>query len=209
MNIGLVNELSMIFSKMGIDSQEVFEAAQTKWNFIAFSPGLVGGHCIGVDPYYLTYKAQKLGYEPEMILAGRRINDSMPFVVVDGLLESMKLKNIDISNSKILIMGLSFKENCPDTRNSKVLDIVESLRQHTSEIDIYDPWVRPLEVKDLYGIDLIGEPKEDYYDAVIVAVSHRQFIEMGGKKVRGFAKESSVVFDVKNIIEKKYSDINL
>tara|TARA_B100000212_G_scaffold209241_1_gene157996 strand:+ start:33042 stop:34313 length:1272 start_codon:yes stop_codon:yes gene_type:complete len=208
-NIGLVNELSIMFSKMDIDTNEVLEAARTKWNFIPFAPGLVGGHCIGVDPFYLTYKAQTLGYDPEMILAGRKINDHMPFFVVERLLESLRSRNIEIENSRVLIMGLSFKENCPDTRNSKVVDIVNSLKKYTSEIDIYDPWVDPKQVKELYDFDLIDQPKNDYYEAVIIAVSHQEFIDLGGMKIKAFSKENSIVFDVKNTLEKKYSDITL
>jgi UDP-N-acetyl-D-galactosamine dehydrogenase len=208
-NIGLINELSVMFSKMDIDSNEVLEAAKTKWNFIPFAPGLVGGHCIGVDPFYLTYKAQALGYEPEMILAGRKINDSMPYFVVERLLEGMRLKNIDINNCKVLIMGLSFKENCPDTRNSKVVDIVKALKEYTNEIDIYDPWVDTKQAKDLYGFDLIDQPKNEYYEAIIIAVPHREFVDLGGTKIRSFSRKNSVVFDVKNILDKKYSDITL
>ena len=208
-NIGLVNELSIMFSKMDIDTNEVLEAARTKWNFIPFAPGLVGGHCIGVDPFYLTYKAQTLGYDPEMILAGRKINDHMPFFVVERLLESLRSKNIEIENSRVLIMGLSFKENCPDTRNSKVVDIVNSLKKYTGEIDIYDPWVDPKQVKELYDFDLIDQPKNDYYEVVLIAVSHQEFIDLGGMKIKAFSKENSIVFDLKNTLEKKYSDITL
>ena len=194
LNIALVNELAILFDKLDINTQEVLKAAGSKWNFLPFSPGLVGGHCIGVDPYYLTYKAQQVGYHPEVILAGRRINDAMGAYVAERVVKLMLSKRIHIIDSKVLVLGLAFKENCPDTRNSKVVDIIETLQSYHSSIDLYDPWVDP-ESSEL----LIGIPEENCYDAVIIAVAHDQFRDLGIAGIRKFAKEKSVIFDVKHV----------
>ena len=196
LNIALVNELAILFDKLDIDTQEVLKAAGSKWNFLPFSPGLVGGHCIGVDPYYLTYKAQQVGYLPDVILAARRINDSMGIYVAERVVKLMLSKRIHITDSKILILGLAFKEDCPDTRNSRVVDIIETLQSYHCDIDVYDPWVDS-ESSEL----LIEKPKENYYDAVIVAVAHSQFKKLSVDGIRKFGKEKSVIFDVKHIFD--------
>lgn len=194
LNIALMNELAILFEKLGIDTHEVLKAAASKWNFLAFSPGLVGGHCIGVDPYYLTYKAQQVGHHPEVILAGRRINDAMGFHVAERVIRLMLSKRIHIIDSRILILGMTFKENCPDTRNSRVRDIVSTLQSYHSQVDVYDPWVSSKE-SDL----LITQPEVDCYDAVIIAVAHQQFIAMGIDRLKSFGKSNCVVFDVKHL----------
>lgn len=196
LNIALVNELAILFEKLDIDTQEVLQAAGSKWNFLPFSPGLVGGHCIGVDPYYLTYKAQQVGYHPDVILAGRRINDSMGEYVAERVVKLMLSKRIHIIDSKVLVLGLAFKENCPDTRNTRVVDIIETLQSYHSKIDVYDPWVDP-DSSDL----LIDNPQNNCYDAIIVAVAHEQFKTLGAEGIRKFAKEASVIFDVKHAFD--------
>ena len=206
-NIALMNELSLIFCKLGIDTLEVLETAGTKWNFLPFRPGLVGGHCIGVDPYYLTHKAQEVGYHPEVILAGRRINDLMGDYIADTVIKLMLRKSIDVIGSKILILGFSFKENCPDIRNSKVLDIVEGLSAYSVKVDVYDPWIVPEEAEALYGITCLrGAPSEGHYAAVILAVAHREFIELGREGVAALALENSVIFDVKGVLPAGVAD---
>jgi len=199
-NIALVNELAMIFERVGIDTEEVLEAAGTKWNFLPFRPGLVGGHCIGVDPYYLTYKAQQLGYHPQMILAGRRINDGMAQYVVSQIVKRMLSKKIQPAESRSLILGLTFKENCPDVRNTKVVDIVSELESYGSNVDVWDPWVDAAEAKAEYGIDLISDPEKGAYDVVVIAVAHDQFRELGEAGIRSFGKETSVLYDIKYIL---------
>ena len=199
LNIALINELSIIFNKMGIDTEEVLIAAGTKWNFMPFRPGLVGGHCIGVDPYYLTHKAQELGYLPEVILAGRRINDGMGGYIAERVARLMMQKMINVVGAKILVMGLAFKENCPDIRNSKVIDIINTLKSFNAHIDVYDPWVDPLQVSEEYGISIVNELKSSNYDAVVLAVAHREFLDMGSRKIRDLCRENSVLFDVKYI----------
>ena len=196
-NIALVNELAIIFNKMGIDTEDVLNAAGTKWNFLPFRPGLVGGHCIGVDPYYLTHKAQELGYLPEVILAGRRINDGMGSYVAERVARLMMHKRIHVVDSKILVMGLSFKENCPDIRNSKVIDIINEFKGFNANVDVYDPWVDAEEVQHEYGFTPVNQLVDATYDAVVLAVAHRQFVEIGIEKVRGLGKPNSVLFDVK------------
>lgn len=196
-NIALVNELAIIFNKMGIDTEDVLNAAGTKWNFLPFRPGLVGGHCIGVDPYYLTHKAQELGYHPEVILAGRRINDGMGGYVAERVARLMMHKRIHVVDSKILVMGLSFKENCPDIRNSKVIDIIKEFEGFNANVDVYDPWVDAEEVQHKYGFTPVNQLFDASYDAVVLAVAHRQFSEMGIEKIRGLGKPDSVLFDVK------------
>ncbi len=199
-NIALINELAMIFERVGIDTEEVLEAAGTQWNFLPFRPGLVGGHCIGVDPYYLTYKAQQLGYHPQMILAGRRINDNMAEYVVSQIVKKMLSKKLQPAQSKSLILGLTFKENCPDVRNTKVVDIVSELESYGSSVDVWDPWVDPAEARAEYGIDLVTEPEKGAYDVVVIAVAHDQFRKLGEQGIRGFGKQTSVVYDIKYVL---------
>ena len=199
-NIALVNELAMIFDRVGIDTEEVLIAAGTKWNFLPFRPGLVGGHCIGVDPYYLTYKAQQLGYHPQMILAGRRINDNMAQYVVSQIVKKMLSKKMQPADSRTLILGLTFKENCPDVRNTKVVDIVSEMESYGSSVDVWDPWVDKAEAKAEYDIDLISEPEKGAYDVVVIAVAHDQFRDLGAQGIRGLGKETSVVYDIKYVL---------
>jgi UDP-N-acetyl-D-glucosamine/UDP-N-acetyl-D-galactosamine dehydrogenase len=196
-NIALINELALIFNCMGIDTEAVLEAAGTKWNFLAFRPGLVGGHCIGVDPYYLTHKAQEIGYHPDVILAGRRINDSMGTYVAERVMRLMMKKNINVPASRVLIMGMTFKENCSDLRNTKVADILKEFKDCNAEVDVYDPWVDPDEARAEYGIEMTAEPSAGKYDAVILAVAHHQFKKMGLEKIRQFGNENCVMFDIK------------
>jgi len=197
LNIALVNDLAMLFNKLGIDTLEVLEAAGTKWNFLPFRPGLVGGHCISVDPYYLTHKAQEVGHHPDVILAGRRTNDGMGPYIAGEVVRLMVRKGINPVHARILVLGLTFKENCPDLRNTRVVDIVQSLRGYNTDVDVYDPWVDAAEAEHEYAITPIKQPKLGVYDAVIVAVGHREFIAMGDKGIRALGKSSSVVYDVK------------
>ncbi len=196
-NIALINELALIFNRLGIDTEEVLEAAGTKWNFLPFRPGLVGGHCIGVDPYYLTHKAQEIGYHPEMILAGRRINDNMSIYVAERITQLMIKKRIHVKGSRILVMGLAFKENCPDLRNSKVADVIKELKKFGAKVDVYDPWVDAKEADHEYGVKPIRAPSKGKYDAVVLAVAHKQFQEMGVKAIRAFAKKPHILYDIK------------
>ena len=206
-NIALMNELAVIFEKLDIDTKEVLDAASTKWNFLEFSPGLVGGHCISVDPYYLTYKAQEIGYEPEVVLAGRKINDSMGKRVADKVLKLLRKKIKISSNTKVLIMGITFKENCSDIRNTKVLDIFKFLKKRNIKVDIFDPEADPIEVKKTYDIDLIKEEKKlKNYDAVIISVAHSKFKKMKINKIKKFCKSNNVIFDVKSIFNKDEVD---
>ncbi len=207
-NISLINELSLIFNKLNIDTEEVLRAAGTKWNFLPFRPGLVGGHCIGVDPYYLTYKSKKLGYNPKIILAGRNLNDNMSTHVANKLFLKMREKKIKIVNSKILIMGLTFKENCPDIRNSKVFDLVKLLKKSKAKISVYDPWVN-IKIKKLKEVNLIKKPKKQYFDCIILAVSHTIFKKMGIKKINNFTKKNHIIFDLKYIFSENLSDLRL
>ena len=199
-NIALINELALIFDRLGIDTQEVLEAAGSKWNFLPFRPGLVGGHCIGVDPYYLTHKAQAVGYHPEIILAGRRLNDSMGAYVVGRVIKLMTRSNLLAPDSRVLVLGLAFKENCPDLRNTRVVDILAELKDYGLAADVYDPWVEPKEAQQEYGITQIGEPQPGSYDAIILAVAHRQFREMGVEALRALGKPGAVLFDVKHAL---------
>ena len=208
-NIALINELALIFNKMDIDTEAVLKAAGTKWNFLPFRPGLVGGHCIGVDPYYLTHKAQSIGYHPEIILAGRRLNDSMGSYVVTQLIKAMLKKRIQVEGSKVLVLGLSFKENCPDIRNTKIVDIVNELKEYDIEADIYDPWIDVKEAEHEYGITPIQSLIDGIYDAVIVAVAHDQFKEMGEKKIRALGKKEHILYDLKYVLDQSESDIRL
>jgi UDP-N-acetyl-D-galactosamine dehydrogenase len=205
-NIALINELSVIFSKMGIDTLEVLEAAGTKWNFLPFRPGLVGGHCIGVDPYYLTHKAQAIGYNPEMILSGRRINDGMGPYVAETVMKEMTQRKIHIVDSNILILGFTFKENCPDVRNTRVIDIVHEFDTYHARVDVYDPWVDAGECEHEYGIMPVQELMDNQYDAIIVAVAHREFLAMGVDAIRKLGKNKHVLFDVKHTFPKDSVD---
>ncbi len=209
LNIALINELAIIFDKMGIDTKGVLEAAGTKWNFLPFRPGLVGGHCIGVDPYYLTYIAESMGYTPEIILSGRRLNDGMSAYVAEKLLREMEEKEISFQDAKILIMGVSFKENCPDIRNSKVFDVASILQSKGCEVSVFDPWVNPDEVKAEYGISILENLQEDYYDATLIAVSHHQFKEMGIKQIRKLSKKKHIIFDLKYLFDRDEVDLKL
>lgn len=208
-NIALINELSIIFSNLNIDTQEVLEAAGTKWNFLRFQPGLVGGHCIGVDPYYLTYKSEEMGYSPKVILAGRSLNDGMGSYISSRLIEVMEEKEINVANAKILVMGLTFKENCPDTRNTKVIDIIKNLSKLVSRVDCYDPWVDSNEIKTKYKINQIDKLKNDEYDAIVLSVAHKKIIEFGNSKIRKLGKPNHVLYDLKYLFNKDESDIRL
>ncbi len=208
-NIALINELSIIFNNLDIDTEEVLKAAGTKWNFLQFLPGLVGGHCIGVDPYYLTYKSEEMGYSPKVILAGRKLNDDMGLFVASELIEAMKQKKINIKNAKILIMGLTFKENCPDTRNTKVIDIINILSKHVSEVECFDPWVDEEDVKMNYQINQIDFPKVNEYDAIILSVAHEKIIALGVDKIREFGKPTHILYDLKYLFSKNESDMRL
>ena len=199
-NIALVNELAMIFDKVGIDTEEVLKAAGTKWNFLPFHPGLVGGHCIGVDPYYLTYKAEQLGHHPQMILAGRRINDNMSLYVASKIVKHMLRKGIQVRDAKVLILGLTFKENCPDVRNTKVVDIVAELSSYGCSVDVHDPWVDEAEAREEYGIELVAEPEKEAYDVVVIAVAHECFRELGEQGIKAFGSDNAVVYDIKYVL---------
>ena len=208
-NIALMNELAVIFNKMDIDTEAVLTAAGTKWNFLPFRPGLVGGHCIGVDPYYLTHKAQSVGFHPEIILAVRRLNDSMGAYVVNQLVKKMTQRRIVAQSARVLIMGLSFKENCPDLRNTRVLDIVRELSEYDIQAEVYDPWVDPDEARREYGISPIAAPVPGSYDAIILAVAHHQFKAMGPAAIRALGKPEHVLFDLKYVLKASESDIRL
>jgi UDP-N-acetyl-D-galactosamine dehydrogenase len=208
-NIALINELALIFNKMGIDTEAVLNAAGTKWNFLPFRPGLVGGHCIGVDPYYLTHKAQAIGYNPEIILAGRRLNDGMGAYVVTQLVKAMLKKRIQVEDAKVLILGLSFKENCPDIRNTRIIDIVNELKEYHVTVDVYDPWVDAAEAEHEYGIQPIQTLEQGQYDAVILAVAHEQFKAMGAAEIRALGKAEHVLYDLKYVLSEAESDIRL
>ena len=205
-NIALINELALIFNKLGIDTLEVLEAAGTKWNFLPFRPGLVGGHCIGVDPYYLTHKAQEVGYHPEVILAGRRINDGMGAFVATQTVRLMAAKKINPVGAKVLILGLAFKENCPDVRNTRVVDILDSLAEYHAQVDVYDPWVNADEAEHEYAIRPISQPELGSYDAIIIAVAHHQFKTLGAAGIRAFGKPHSIIYDVKHILPRAAVD---
>lgn len=207
LNIALMNELAIIFERLGIDTNDVLEAAGTKWNFLPFRPGLVGGHCIGVDPYYLTHRAQEAGYHPEVILAGRRINDGMGPYVANRVSRLMMKNGFPVVGSRILVMGLSFKEDCPDLRNSKVIDVIRELDGFNAKVDVHDPWVLRAEASQEYGIDLLDKPPEPgQYDAIILTVGHQEFIAMGAERIRQLGRPGAVFFDVKGIFEKNHSD---
>lgn len=209
LNIALINELAMIFNKMNLDTDAVLRAAGTKWNFLPFRPGLVGGHCIGVDPYYLTHKAQALGYHPEIILAGRRINDAMGSYVVAQLIKAMTKKCIQINGARVLVMGLAFKENCPDLRNTRIVDIVRELGEYNCQVDVYDPWVSSEEAQEEYGIVPIGLPKLGTYDGIIIGVAHHQFASMGADGIHAFGKSNHILYDLKYALSAGDSDLRL
>ncbi|NRB80864.1 MAG: nucleotide sugar dehydrogenase, partial [Saccharospirillaceae bacterium] len=209
LNIALINELAIIFNKMGIDTLDVLEAAGTKWNFLPFRPGLVGGHCIGVDPYYLTHKAEEIGYRPEIILAGRRLNDNMGKYVVSELVKAMLKKRIHIENANVLVLGLTFKENCPDIRNTKVVDIIAELQGYSINVDVHDPWANATAAQREYGIELIRVPKHQHYDAVVLAVAHNQFKTFDQEGLDKLTKEKSVIYDLKYALPKSVVDLRL
>ena len=205
-NIGLINELSLIFKRLNIDTEAVLKAASTKWNFVKFVPGLVGGHCIGVDPYYLTYKAMQSGYRPEMTLAGRKINDDMPYIIKNEIIEIMKRKKIKISNSKALVMGLTFKENCPDTRNSGVVNLIYALIKSNIKVDVYDPYVEKNEIKKNFNLNIVDEPIIRKYNLIILAVAHDKFKKLSIKKVKSFGKRNHVLYDIKYLFDRSLVD---
>ncbi|WP_439889379.1 Vi polysaccharide biosynthesis UDP-N-acetylglucosamine C-6 dehydrogenase TviB [Pseudomonas sp. MBLB4123] len=209
LNIALINELAIIFNKMGIDTEAVLQAAGTKWNFLPFRPGLVGGHCIGVDPYYLTHKAQSIGYHPEIILAGRRLNDGMGAYVVSQLVKGMLKRRIHVDGARVLVMGLTFKENCPDLRNTKVVDIIRELTDYNIKVDVYDPWVSLDEAQHEYGITPVVEPITGAYDGIILAVAHDQFKSLGVANIRQFGKAEHVLYDLKYLLSAEESDLRL
>jgi UDP-N-acetyl-D-glucosamine/UDP-N-acetyl-D-galactosamine dehydrogenase len=206
LNIALVNELALIFNRLGIDTLEVLEAAGTKWNFLPFRPGLVGGHCIGVDPYYLTHKAQEVGHMPEVILAGRRINDNMGHYVVSQVVKKMLRKRIHVEDSNVLILGLTFKENCPDIRNTRVVDIVHEFRDYGANVDVFDPWVNAAEAQHEYAITPVAEPAAGKYEAIILAVAHDQFKTLGIENIRKFGRRESVIYDIKSVLPRDQVD---
>lgn len=209
LNIALINELALIFNKMGIDTEAILKAAGSKWNFLPFRPGLVGGHCIGVDPYYLTHKAQAIGYHPEIILAGRRLNDSMGTYVVAQLVKAMTKKRIQVEGAKVLVMGLTFKENCPDLRNTRVVDIVAELKDYNCDVHVYDPWASVEEAQHEYGITPIAKANTGGYDAIILAVAHHQFKDMGATAIRALGKPTAVLYDLKYVLSAQESDLRL
>jgi len=209
LNIALINELAIIFNKLGIDTEAVLEAAGTKWNFLPFRPGLVGGHCIGVDPYYLTHKARAIGYQPEIILAGRRLNDSMGRYVAGQMIKAMLKRHILVEGCRVLVMGLSFKENCPDLRNSRVIDIVRELMDYNVQVDVFDPVVSPEDAQQEHAISLIEKPQHGTYEGIIVAVAHSEFARMGGHEIRRLGKENHVLYDLKYVLPADQADLRL
>ena len=209
LNIALINELALIFNKMGIDTEDVLKAAGTKWNFLPFRPGLVGGHCIGVDPYYLTHKAQAIGYHPEIILAGRRLNDSMGAYVASQMVKALMKRRIHVEGARVLVMGLTFKENCPDLRNTKVVDIISELSEYNVSVDVYDPWAEAFEAKHEFGLTPVAQLTTGDYDGIILAVAHRQFKDMGEQAIRALGKPQHVLYDLKYILPKEATDLRL
>lgn len=209
LNIALINELALIFNKMEIDTEAVLKAAGSKWNFLPFKPGLVGGHCIGVDPYYLTHKAQTIGYHPEIILAGRRLNDSMGAYVVAQLVKAMTKQRIQVEGAKVLVMGLTFKEDCPDLRNTRIVDIVAELKDYNCQVDVYDPWINSTEAEQAYNIIPVTKPNTGSYDAIILAVAHHQFKDMGAEAIRALGRPNAVLYDLKYVLKAQESDIRL
>ncbi len=208
-NIALINELAMVFNKMGIDTQAVLEAAGTKWNFLPFRPGLVGGHCIGVDPYYLIHKAQAIGLHPEIMMAGCRLNDTMGIYVASQLVKAMTKRRIHVQGSRVLVLGLTFKENCPDLRSTKVADIINELREYGVGVDVCDPWADPEEAKHEYGYSLIDQPEAGVYDGIVLAVGHEKFTDMGAEQIRKLGKPDHVLYDLKHVLPLEAADIRL
>ncbi|MDO1528138.1 Vi polysaccharide biosynthesis UDP-N-acetylglucosamine C-6 dehydrogenase TviB [Fulvimonas sp. R45] len=206
LNIALVNDLAMLFNKLGIDTLEVLEAAGTKWNFLPFRPGLVGGHCISVDPYYLTHKAQEVGHHPDVILAGRRTNDGMGPYIANEVIRLMVRKGINPVGARILLLGLAFKENCPDLRNTRVVDIIQSLRDYNANVDVFDPWADADEARHEYAIELVEQPQAGTYDAVVIAVGHEQFVALGASGIRALGKPAAVLYDVKCVLPRGEAD---
>jgi UDP-N-acetyl-D-galactosamine dehydrogenase len=200
MNIAFMNELAVMFNHMGIDTLDVIETASTKWNFLPFTPGLVGGHCIGVDPYYLIHKSQESGYYPQLITTARRINESMSQYVVDRFLKKLALSKVHIVNAKVLVLGLTFKENCPDLRNTRVIEIIDELHKCNANVDVYDPWADPQQAQEFFNLKLMQNPPHNHYDAILLAVSHKQFIEMGEKGLRALLNEKGILFDIKGML---------
>ena len=209
LNIALINELAVIFNRMGIDTEAVLKAAGTKWNFLPFRPGLVGGHCIGVDPYYLTHKAEAIGYYPQIILAGRRLNDGMGAYVSGQLVKALLRKRIHVQGARVLIMGLAFKENCPDLRNTRVVDVVAELKDYGINVDVFDPWVDSAEAEHEYGITPIAKPQADAYDGIVLAVAHQEFVEMGLAEMRKLGREEHILYDLKYVLPADQSDLRL
>jgi len=209
-NIALINELAMLFHKLGLDTEEVLQAAGTKWNFLPFRPGLVGGHCISVDPYYLTHKAREIGFYPEMILAGRRTNDGMGNYIADATIKLMVKRGMAVNGARILVLGLAFKENCPDLRNTRVVDIIAELKTYHAQVDIYDPWVNAEEAREEYGLSILEQaPEHGSYDAIILAVPHREFVIEGASAIRSYASANAVLFDVKSALPREAADLRL
>ena len=206
LNIALINELAQIFDRVGIDTLEVLQAAGTKWNFLPFRPGLVGGHCIGVDPYYLTHKAQELGHHPDVILAGRRINDGMGAYVAQRVIRLMTRRRLPLVDARVLVAGLAFKENCPDLRNTRVIDLIRELQDYGIRVDVHDPWVDGGEARHEYGLDLVDTPPPGLYDAVVLAVGHREFVQLGAEGLRAYARPAGVLFDVKSVLPRESVD---
>jgi len=209
LNIALINELALIFNRMGIDTEAVLQAAGTKWNFLPFRPGLVGGHCIGVDPYYLTHKAEAIGYHPQIILAGRRLNDGMGEYVASQAVKAMLKRAITVKDARVLVMGLTFKENCPDLRNTRVVDVVEEMVDFGINVDVFDPWADPVQAKEEYGLELVEEPESGSYDAIILAVAHSQFVTLGAAGIRAFGKEEHIIYDLKYVLSADQVDVRL
>lgn len=209
LNIALVNELAIIFNRMNIDTDAVLKAAGTKWNFLPFRPGLVGGHCIGVDPYYLTHKAEAIGHHPEIILAGRRLNDRMGAYVAERMVKTMLQRGISVKGSRVLVLGLTFKENCPDLRNTRVVDVVSELREYGAEVDVVDPWVDETEAQSVYGLRILRNPEAGSYDGILLAVAHDGFRDAGPEQVRRYGRDVHVFFDLKSVFDKSLSDIRL
>ncbi len=209
LNIALINELAIIFNRMGIDTEAVLQAAGTKWNFLPFRPGLVGGHCIGVDPYYLTHKAQSIGYHPEIILAGRRLNDGMGPYVVSQMVKAMLKRRIHVDGARVLVMGLTFKENCPDLRNTRVVDIISELAEYNIQVDVYDPWVAVEEARHEYGITPITEPAINAYDGIVLAVAHNEFRALGAENIRQYGKAKHILYDLKYLLSAEEADLRL
>ncbi|EOG3621177.1 MULTISPECIES: Vi polysaccharide biosynthesis UDP-N-acetylglucosamine C-6 dehydrogenase TviB [Pseudomonas] len=209
LNIALINELAIIFNRMGIDTEAVLEAAGTKWNFLPFRPGLVGGHCIGVDPYYLTHKAQAIGYHPEIILAGRRLNDSMGRYVASQLVKAMLKRRLQVEGARVLVMGLTFKENCPDLRNTRIVDVIAELSEYGIAVDVFDPWVDVTESQHEYGITPVATPAAGTYDGIVIAVAHQEFKALGETAIRAYGKPDHVLYDLKYLLDAASSDIRL